>query len=384
MERFEDSPERVAAYQGWQRCARRGPDSTGGHLKELRELFTDLYQLYFQLQRESETEEIIVANGILRDVKTPGVAHPVLTHRVQLAYDAMENVISVHDTESASELYSVLFQMMDGVNLDAINRLNDDPAHKRLSSPGQDRHTGLSEGAGASALRRQYVLPRRAFQRGGAGKTACCCIWSHATSSASGWTAPPRPSRRSLRTSRRPGSCPRPSPTWSAGARLICRRTTASGPLKSSWPPWAAESVDVLLSKEANKEQLEIAHRIEQYNAVLVQGPPGTGQDPHHRQPDGSFSRPGEERPGDEPHEKGAERPEGKGRAGAAEPVRVGFGRFQSGHGALGGWHHRSDVQDHRPRDAAGDGPPCRGAQGHHRPACRCPAEDLREFEPGV
>lgn len=32
------------------------------------------------------------------------------------------------------------------------------------------------------------------------------------------------------------------------------------------------ESVDVLLSKEANKEQLEIAHRIEQYNAVLVQG----------------------------------------------------------------------------------------------------------------
>ena len=38
------------------------------------------------------------------------------------------------------------------------------------------------------------------------------------------------------------------------------------------------ESVDVLLSKEANKEQLEIAHRIEQYNAVLVQGPPGTGK----------------------------------------------------------------------------------------------------------
>lgn len=34
------------------------------------------------------------------------------------------------------------------------------------------------------------------------------------------------------------------------------------------------ESVDVLLSKEANKEQLEIARRIERYNAVLVQGPP--------------------------------------------------------------------------------------------------------------
>jgi energy-coupling factor transporter ATP-binding protein EcfA2 len=38
------------------------------------------------------------------------------------------------------------------------------------------------------------------------------------------------------------------------------------------------ESVDILLSKEANREQLEIAHRIEKYNAVLVQGPPGTGK----------------------------------------------------------------------------------------------------------
>ncbi len=38
------------------------------------------------------------------------------------------------------------------------------------------------------------------------------------------------------------------------------------------------ESKDVFLSKEANREQLEIAKRIESNNAVLVQGPPGTGK----------------------------------------------------------------------------------------------------------
>ena len=38
------------------------------------------------------------------------------------------------------------------------------------------------------------------------------------------------------------------------------------------------EDVDILLSKEANKEQLQIAQRISRYNAVLVQGPPGTGK----------------------------------------------------------------------------------------------------------
>ena len=38
------------------------------------------------------------------------------------------------------------------------------------------------------------------------------------------------------------------------------------------------ESLDILLSKQANKEQLEIAKQIEKYDAVLVQGPPGTGK----------------------------------------------------------------------------------------------------------
>lgn len=38
------------------------------------------------------------------------------------------------------------------------------------------------------------------------------------------------------------------------------------------------ENIDILLAKEANQEQLEIAQRIEHYNAVLVQGPPGTGK----------------------------------------------------------------------------------------------------------
>jgi len=40
----------------------------------------------------------------------------------------------------------------------------------------------------------------------------------------------------------------------------------------------SGESAEILLSKEANSEQLEIAKRIERYNAVLVQGPPGTGK----------------------------------------------------------------------------------------------------------
>ena len=39
-----------------------------------------------------------------------------------------------------------------------------------------------------------------------------------------------------------------------------------------------SEDDEVLLSKPANPEQLQIAKRLESYGAVLVQGPPGTGK----------------------------------------------------------------------------------------------------------
>ena len=38
------------------------------------------------------------------------------------------------------------------------------------------------------------------------------------------------------------------------------------------------EDSDILLTKPANREQLEIVRRIEKRDAVLVQGPPGTGR----------------------------------------------------------------------------------------------------------
>jgi primosomal protein N' len=38
------------------------------------------------------------------------------------------------------------------------------------------------------------------------------------------------------------------------------------------------ESQDILLPKPANREQLQIAERIQKESAVVVQGPPGTGK----------------------------------------------------------------------------------------------------------
>ena len=123
IERFENSKERVEAYYSWL-SLRSEWAARQKLIEEPYRLFKDLYQLYFELQREAETEELIVANGMLCDSQDGKIVHPVLTRRVKLTYDEQENVISIHDTDASSELYSALLQKMDGIN--PINALNDD------------------------------------------------------------------------------------------------------------------------------------------------------------------------------------------------------------------------------------------------------------------
>lgn len=85
-----------------------------------------IYHLYFELRRESETEEIITANGMLCKVDNPEICHPVLSHRVKIEYDAGSNTVNIVDTETPSELHSVVFQVMDDVNPSDINALTED------------------------------------------------------------------------------------------------------------------------------------------------------------------------------------------------------------------------------------------------------------------
>lgn len=275
-ERFEDNAERVAAYQAW-KVQRNAWVVRQHRIEEIRKLFTDLYQLYFELQREAETEEMIVANGMLRDAKTPEIMHPVLTHRVKLEYDALENVISIHDTESPSELYSSLFQVMEDINLDAINQLNDDlrandyhpldrnntpdflkTLVRQLSSDSVFSVEGIPEGWSKKNRILLYLEP-------------CFIVRKRLDGT-------PKAIEKIIENIQQTGFVPAPIVDIVSGGKYDLPEDKGEDSIEEQLAAVGGESIDVLLSKEANKEQLEIAHRIEQYNAVLVQGPPGTGK----------------------------------------------------------------------------------------------------------
>lgn len=274
IERFEDSKERVEAYYSW-RSLRSEWAARQKLIEEPYRLFKDLYQLYFELQREAETEELIVANGMLCDSKDGKIAHPVLTRRVKLTYDEQENVISIHDTDASSELYSALLQKMDGIN--PISALNDDllandyhpldridtPAFlkalvRQLSSDSIFSENGIPEGWDRQNRFLLYLSP-------------CYIVRNRLDGT-------PKAIEKIIENIQQTAFVPAPIVDIVSGGKIDLPEDCGEESVEEQLAAVGGESVDVLLSKEANKEQLEIAHRIERYNAVLVQGPPGTGK----------------------------------------------------------------------------------------------------------
>lgn len=246
-------------------------------LARTRELFTDLYKRYFELKRDPETLEFIVAGGILLDRDNPAVCHPVLTKRVKLCFDPDENVITIEEVDAQSELYSVVFQTMDGINLSAVNQLQDDlrrndyhPLDRnetpdflkvlvhQLSSDSLYSPAGIPSNWQAQARLLLYTDPCYILRRRLDGT--------------------PKAIERIIAHIQDTGFVPAPIGDIVSGGRVELPEDTGIQSLEEQLAAVGGESPEILLSKEANSEQLEIARRIGRYNAVLVQGPPGTGK----------------------------------------------------------------------------------------------------------
>lgn len=117
-EYFDDDIERVNTFYLWKEKREQWRERQMA-IAISRKLFEDLYSLYFKLQNESETMELVVADGFILDKRNPSIKHPILTKRVKLDYDPEENIVLIKETETNSEIYSAVFQELNGVNNNA-------------------------------------------------------------------------------------------------------------------------------------------------------------------------------------------------------------------------------------------------------------------------
>lgn len=269
---FEADPDRVAAFNRW-KAKRSEWEGNERPAREAMALFERFFDLHGTLQREGEKYELVLGDGILNwGLPDGGIHHPVLFQRVQLEFDPAVPSFIVREADTPPELYTALLRFLPGVDGTAINDAQKElitssyhPLEKeatdgfltrlvtRLSPKGE--FAGSSPVVGEKPYPRIYRSPILLMRARALGyNNAIDAILEDIKSK----------------------ECLPDSLTKIVGIEgrvpLATEEDDGSGSCISN------EDRDVLFSKQANPEQLQIARRLRDHGCVLVQGPPGTGK----------------------------------------------------------------------------------------------------------
>ncbi len=274
-ERFNDSEPRVTAFKKWNEQRMLWVEKQR-IIARTRHFFTQLFQIYTDLERESETLEMMIGNGIIKQTGNSLINHPILIKRIKLQFDAKKNSLSIHNTDTEPELYTLLLQGMQEINHSAVKQLKDDlyencyhPLDRndtpdflkilthRLCSDSKfiaDENDKVTEEDRLVTTINPVFFVRKRID--GTLKAI----------------------EEIIRNIESTGYSPKHLLELVDGGIVEIREDDHVPSIDEQLASSCGESLPILLAKEANREQLEIAERIEHFNAVLVQGPPGTGK----------------------------------------------------------------------------------------------------------
>jgi hypothetical protein len=269
IESLQDDPQRVAALSAWKAAREKWKEAEQPARAAMR-AFERLFALRARLEREGEGLELVLGDGRLR-WRTPegNIDHPVLLQRVDLTFDPTVPEFRLVDADRAPELYGTVLQAGVGLSPAQLNRLRMELETGGFHPLNRDATSAFLRGLA------QRVGPRGRFH-------------------ASYVESPPSPDPVVMRDpvlflrtriSGFPAAFDRILESLEKATSVPVALTRLVGvetaPLEDeaavAMSPWGEPS-DVLLSKPANAEQIQIARTLERHKAVIVQGPPGTGK----------------------------------------------------------------------------------------------------------
>ncbi len=275
LEIFEISPERVEAMHLWL-DSRDKWVARQKTIEKTRDFFMNLYNAYIDLNKEPETLEFVVGNGLFRHTHETSINHPVLIKKIDFEFDSKNNIIKIVDTDNSSYLYEILLHQTPDLEDHSLDKLikdleeneyhpldNNDTKNfmKSLTyglSPKSKFIDSNEEDINDDAILKTYWKPVFFIQKriDGTPKVIDQIIHNIEVNNY--------------------------VPTHLlniVGENYIQKKfEDKEYSIEEQLANISGESIDILLSKPANSEQLEIAKRIEYHDAVLVQGPPGTGK----------------------------------------------------------------------------------------------------------
>lgn len=263
------SPEDESRLQQWKLARDEWADRVRKDFLAGR-LFDWLWGVHATLDREGEQYELVLGDGILSwssDGKT--AQHPLLIQRLQIEFDSSLPAFVVREADRPPELYTALLSALS-VDANAVRAVREDLAESRAHPLGSEntdsflqRTAGRIHSDGRFLGFREPPTPvdYPQISRGPVLFLRARTLGFQTVIEAI------------LEDLKNGGEIPESLEALVGVHQRVGTEEQPSDPFELG-----DETADVYLTKEANREQLEIARRLARYGAVLVQGPPGTGK----------------------------------------------------------------------------------------------------------
>ena len=234
-------------------------------IEVVRNLFDTLYNKYLVLDRDSDSLELVVANGLVK-VPNEDIYYPILLKKVNFSIDTEKNIISITDASDndfiTQELYLNFLAEVENINLDKVFYLEDKIVENNIHP--------ISKNETIKDFFREFIHnlnPRAQFIediRKDNKENIITIEWKPILFIRKKDDGKVEAINNIIKDIENGGEIPEYLSEL-VGVIGSDKRTIEQVP-------------DILFTKETNNEQIEIIKSLYSHRAVVVQGPPGTGK----------------------------------------------------------------------------------------------------------
>lgn len=276
VEHFSDNIDRVQSYEEWS----KNRDKWVGkqkYIERMRQFFIRVYKMHLNLKNDSAYIELMIGNGLLQDKTESDVNHPVLLKRLKTSFDSSSNTIYIHDTNVETELDTMLLSNINDINYPAVKQYKEELFEKDYHPLDRnDAYDFLKNLVHSLCPESKFLAQddktlKNTVDRLSIAIDPVFFIRKKLNGAV-------QAIEKIIENIEVTGKFPAALGDIVSDGRLDTIPEQNLATLPEQLAAVGGEDSSILLAKEANKEQLEIAQRIENYNAVVVQGPPGTGK----------------------------------------------------------------------------------------------------------
>jgi hypothetical protein len=263
-EDFDESPERLEGFEDW-REERRKWAASEIHVHEALNVFSEYFELWSKLRRESEKFQLFVGDGIFCWESPEGtIRHPLLIQKIQLEFNSLVPEFVIQDAFDPPALHTALLRFLeiDGKHISHYQQiLTKSQIHPLGGQETSDFLKELVQGLWSDGLyfespedvektQAPYIYRQPLIYLGRANQGYSDAVEKYI--------------QHLYQTDFIPESL----------VRIVGIDTGRSFKQNDH----EAKPSEVLLTKAANSEQERVIRQLDQTGAVSVQGPPGTGK----------------------------------------------------------------------------------------------------------